>query len=132
MELAPCYKTCYTFAGMLLTPDNINRMLIDIICKEFNIDEWMLSVKCRKKDFVIPRHLYRYFLEKICYTVQKRDYSSCRKDRYYSFAQIGEMTGGDHSTVIHSVRVMQDMIDTDKKIKAIADKIKFKTGLRQD
>lgn len=56
----------------------------------------------RKRELVLSRHLYYYF---------------CRRYTKLSIAKIGEMFYQDHATVLHGCNSIQNLIDTNIKIR---------------
>lgn len=81
--------------------NNIHKAVI----KQFGVNP---MTKGRKKEVVMARHGYRYLLKK---------YTS------WTLEKIGIQTGtNDHKSVLHSIRVAQDMIDTDKDYASLITK----------
>jgi len=85
----------------------------DIVSKYFQISVEEMKDKARKKEIVIARQVAMYF---------SKDFTN------NSLKSIGFHFGGrDHSTVIHAVQSVNDMIDTDsifrKSIKEINRRI---------
>ena len=83
----------------------------------FSVDQDDLKAKTRKKEIVIARQVAMYF---------SKDYTN------HSLKSIGYHFGGrDHSTVIHAVQSVNDMIDTNAKfrysIEELKKKLKFRT-----
>jgi|TARA_B110000438_G_scaffold302790_2_gene361696 chromosomal replication initiator protein len=75
----------------------------EIVSKYFHISIEEMKDKVRKKEIVIARQVAMYF---------SKDYTN------NSLKSIGNHFGGrDHSTVIHAVQAVNDMIDTDKIFK---------------
>jgi len=75
----------------------------EIVSKFFHISIEEMKDKVRKKEIVIARQVAMYF---------SKDYTN------NSLKSIGNHFGGrDHSTVIHAVQSVNDMIDTDKIFK---------------
>ena len=61
--------------------------------------------KTRKREIIILRQIYQSLLKK--YT-------------YMSFGQIGNITGMfDHATVMHNCKVIENLLETDKKFRLI-------------
>ncbi|MFY0599720.1 MAG: chromosomal replication initiator protein DnaA [Cyclobacteriaceae bacterium] len=82
----------------------------------FNIPQDDLKAKTRKKEIVIARQVAMYF---------SKDYTN------HSLKSIGYHFGGrDHSTVIHAVQSVNDMIDTNAKFRFSIDELKKKLKLR--
>ena len=81
---------------------NIN-YIQEIVSKFFNISIEQMKDKARKKEIVIARQVAMYF---------SKDFTN------NSLKSIGFHFGGrDHSTVIHAVQSVNDMIDTDSVFK---------------
>ena len=88
------------------------------VAEHFGISLELMKAKTRKKEVVTARQVAMYFA---------KEFTS------HSLKSIGYHFGGrDHSTVIHSVQTVSDLIDTDKKFKAsiqeLQKKFKVKTG----
>ena len=88
------------------------------VAEYFSVTLDQLKAKTRKKEIVMARQVAMYFAKE--YTTQ-------------SLKSIGHHFGGrDHSTVIHSVQTVSDMIDTDKRFRAdiqeLQKKFKVKAG----
>ena len=89
------------------------KFIQDVVSKYFNISIEDMKDKARKKEMVIARQVAMYF---------SKDFTN------NSLKSIGFHFGGrDHSTVIHAVQSVNDMIDTDsifrKNIKEINRRI---------
>ncbi|MDH5609561.1 MAG: chromosomal replication initiator protein DnaA, partial [Cyclobacteriaceae bacterium] len=75
-----------------------------------------LKAKTRKKEIVIARQVAMYF---------SKDYTQ------HSLKSIGYHFGGrDHSTVIHAVQSVNDMIDTNTKFRIAIDELRKKLKMR--
>jgi chromosomal replication initiator protein len=88
------------------------------VAEYFEVTVDSLKAKTRKKEIVTARQVAMYFA---------KEFTS------HSLKSIGYHFGGrDHSTVIHSVQTVSDLIDTDKKFKAsiqeLQKKFKVKAG----
>jgi chromosomal replication initiator protein len=82
----------------------------------FNVPQEDLKAKTRKKEIVIARQVAMYF---------SKDYTN------HSLKSIGNHFGGrDHSTVIHAVQSVNDMIDTNAKFRFSIDELKKKLKMR--
>lgn len=84
----------------------------------FKVNVESLRAKTRKKEIVIARQVAMYFA---------KEYTN------HSLKVIGYHFGGrDHSTVIHAIQTVNDIMDTDKKfaetIKDIESNLKVKAG----
>ncbi len=86
------------------------------VSEYFNVSLEDLKAKTRKKEIVIARQTAMYFA---------KEYTN------HSLKSIGYHFGGrDHSTVIHAVQSVNDMIDTDSKFKASIDELKKKLKMK--
>lgn len=82
----------------------------------FNVSLEDLKAKTRKKEIVIARQVAMYF---------SKDFTN------HSLKSIGYHFGGrDHSTVIHAVQSVNDMIDTNAKFRNSIDELKKKLKIR--
>ncbi|MEP1035181.1 chromosomal replication initiator protein DnaA [Ekhidna sp.] len=82
----------------------------------FHVGQDDLKAKTRKKEIVIARQVAMYF---------SKDYTN------HSLKSIGYHFGGrDHSTVIHALQSVNDMIDTDAKFRYSVDELKKKLKMR--
>lgn len=83
--------------------------IISAVCEEMGTSQADFFTTTRKRNVVQARQLSMYFAKK--YTKA-------------SLIVIGEQCGGkDHATVIHSLKTVTNLLDTDKQFCAIADKI---------
>ncbi|MDW3195702.1 MAG: chromosomal replication initiator protein DnaA [Cytophagales bacterium] len=82
----------------------------------FKVDQDDLKAKTRKREIVIARQVAMYF---------SKDYTN------HSLKSIGYHFGGrDHSTVIHAVQSVNDMMDTNAKFRYSIDELKKKLKMR--
>ena len=88
----------------------------EIVSKFFNISINEMKDKARKKEIVIARQVAMYF---------SKDFTN------NSLKSIGFHFGGrDHSTVIHAVQSVNDMIDTDSIFKKNVEEIKKRISVQ--
>lgn len=86
------------------------------VSEYFKIDTEDLKAKTRKKEIVIARQVAMYF---------SKDYTN------HSLKSIGYHFGGrDHSTVIHAVQAVNDMIDIDAKFRNSVDELRKKLRIK--
>ena len=95
--------------GSVVTPERIRRVVAD----RWQVREEALSSKRRTKDLTVPRQVAMYLI---------RDLLD------YSLAHIGRLFGNrDHSTVIHSIRKVEEAMGVDAEfcqtIEAVRDEI---------
>lgn len=87
------------------------------ISEYFKITVEEIKGKTRKKEIVIPRQVSMYF---------SKIYTN------HSLKVIGYHFGGrDHSTVIHAMHAVEDMIETDQNFKNSIEEIKKKLKMRR-
>lgn len=92
--------------------DYIQKLIADYFDVEFE----SLKAKVRKKEIVIARQVAMYFV---------KEYTN------HSLKAIGSYFGGrDHSTVIHSIQAVNDMMDTDKSFKKAMKDLTKKLRMR--
>lgn len=92
--------------------DYIQKLIADY----FDIEHESLKAKIRKKEIVIARQVAMYFV---------KEYTN------HSLKAIGSYFGGrDHSTVIHSIQSVNDMMDTDKSFKKSMRELTKKLKMR--
>lgn len=83
--------------------------IVNVVCNNLNIQIEDFYSKSKKREMVQARQLAMYFAKK---------FTKC------SLASIGQECGGkDHATVIHALKTVANLLETDKKFKAIADDI---------
>jgi chromosomal replication initiator protein len=83
------------------------------VCEHYGVPEDKVKGNCRKRKFVLPRHL-------IC--------NLAKKKTRLTFKQIGLIVGGiDHSSAMHANKAIKNLIFTDKEFekeyKLIEDKL---------
>ncbi|MEM9895213.1 MAG: chromosomal replication initiator protein DnaA [Bacteroidota bacterium] len=82
----------------------------------FHVAQEDLKAKTRKKEIVIARQVAMYFT---------KDYTN------HSLKSIGHHFGGrDHSTVIHALQSVNDMLDTDAKFRYSIEELKKKLKMK--
>lgn len=86
-----------------------------VICDQFHISIDMINAKTRKREIVQARQLSMYFAKK--YTK-------------LPLSTIGAYCGNkDHATVLHACRTINNLYETDKKIRLAIDEIEKKMKL---
>jgi len=103
----------FDFSAMHL--DRIDPDLRNIfvtVCKYFNIDPAVAVKKTRKREIVQTRQVSMYFAKLYIKS---------------SLAKIGQAHGGkDHATVLHAVKTVNNLIDTDKLFRRQIQQLNFK------
>ncbi len=83
--------------------------IVDVVCNRLDITTEEFYSKSKKREMVQARQLAMYFAKK---------YTKC------SLAMIGQQCGGkDHATVIHALKTVANLLETDKKFRNIATEI---------
>lgn len=83
--------------------------IVNVVCNCQNIQIEDFYSKSKKREIVQARQLAMYFAKK--YTKN-------------SLAMIGQQCGGrDHATVIHALKTVANLLETDKKFKSLAEEI---------
>jgi len=86
------------------------------VAEFFKCDLDAMKGKVKKREIVIPRQVAMYF---------------CKRFTQLTLALIGENFGGrDHSTVIHALESVEDMMKTDSNFKNSVDELGKKLKLR--
>lgn len=86
------------------------------VAEYFKVDLDAMKGKVKKREIVIPRQVAMYF---------------CKRYTQLTLALIGENFGGrDHSTVIHALESVEDMMKTDSNFKVSVDELGKKLKLR--
>ena len=88
------------------------------VAEYFDVTLDSLKAKTRKKEIVMARQVAMYFA---------KEYTN------FSLKSIGYHFGGrDHSTVIHAVQSVNDLIDTDRKFKASVEELEKRLKLKNN
>ena len=87
-----------------------------IVTEHFNVSLESIKSKTRKKEIVIARQVAMYLA---------KQYTN------HSLKSIGQYCGGrDHSTVIHAIQAVNDMLHTEHQFKASFEEIKRKVKVK--
>ena len=90
-------------AGGLLTPERIR----EVVALRWRVSEESLVSKRRSKNLTIPRQVAMYLIKTLL---------------DYPLVSIGNVFGGrDHSTVIHSIRRVEETIEVDATFRRIVE-----------
>ena len=71
-----------------------------IVCNEFGIEKHALNSKTRHRKTLLPRQVMMYFMT---------------TTPLYTYSFIGDVYGRDHATVMHSRRLIEDLMSVDSK-----------------
>jgi len=77
------------------------KLILDICLKEFNVPLECLQVKTRRRNLVERRQLIMY---------ATREYTNC------TLKTVGSYFGFHHATVLHNLRTIKNLIETDSVI----------------
>lgn len=92
-------------AERVITP----KMILEQVSKMFRVREEDITSKRRTKEIVVPRHISIYLFKNLT---------------ELSYTKIGEWFGGkDHSTIIHSIKKVEQYIADDADIKTKIEKL---------
>lgn len=81
--------------------------IIHTICRHYRIYPALLTKRTRSRKIVIPRQRIHYFIR---YFYPKSEYPKM------SLYKIGKLAGKmNHATVLHSIRTVSNLIETDSK-----------------
>ena len=106
------FGTASASAGSLLTPEHVRKVVAD----RWQVREEALSSKRRTKDLTVPRQVAMYLI---------RDLLD------YSLVHIGQLFGDrDHSTVIHSIRKVEDTMRVDAEFRQAVEGVREEIGGR--
>jgi len=85
--------------------------IIEIVADFFHLQAKVLKMKSRKREVVTARQLAMFFAKK--YTKK-------------SLTEIGLAFSKDHSTVVHSIKTVKNLYETDREFKNYLDDIEMK------
>lgn len=84
--------------------------VIDVVTKEFGIPRHQIFFKCRKLPIVTCRHVAMFLIR--------------THESHTSLKDIGRYFGGrDHTTVIHSMQTIKNLMHTDETLRQRVKKI---------
>lgn len=94
------------------TPHEIAEDIIQRVCIHFSLKREDLNRRTRKTRIRRPRQIAIYL---ICHKIRSR----------LSQTEIGSLFGGyDHTTIIHTCKTIQNLIDTEPEFAAMIDDLK--------
>jgi len=97
-------------AGGLLTPERIR----EVVALRWRVSEEALASKRRSKNLTIPRQVAMYLIKTLL---------------DYPLVSIGKVFGGrDHSTVIHSIRRVEETLEIDATFRRIVEALEEELG----
>lgn len=83
-----------------LSGDQLFNFLVEKASYFLGVKPELITGTCRKREFVVPRQMLMTFID------QRRFYTKKKIGNYFS--------GKDHTTVVHSVRTVKDLCDTNE------------------
>ena len=85
--------------------------IVDKVCEHYKLDVSVLNSKSRKRELVQVRQIAMFLV---------------KKHTEISTSKIGHFIGNrDHATVLHACKIVKDLIETDKDIKAEIEEIEM-------
>ena len=72
--------------------------LTEYLCSYFDKSIEEITIKSRKREIILPRHMIMTYLSK-----------------YFILSDVGRIFNLDHSTVIHAKKAINNLISTDRK-----------------
>lgn len=87
----------------VIKEDRIIEYVIAIVGKFYMVDNLYTSIKSRKREYVFARQVAMWLISK---------YSTATLEKIGS-----QFAGKDHATVLHAKKVINNLIDTDRKVK---------------
>jgi chromosomal replication initiation ATPase DnaA len=89
----------FVMPGIPKDNSTLPEKLFKVIQKEFGVTQEQIASKSRKRAIVVYRQLFCYFV---------------MEHRILSLKAVGDLIGNrDHTTVIHSVNTIKDLIDVE-------------------
>jgi chromosomal replication initiator protein len=88
----------------VITPEKI----IETVCEHFKLTFKDLQSRSRVREFVYARHIIFYLI---------------RKHTKMSLKSSGEMFGRDHTTVIHSVETLNNLMYTEYDVRSEVERL---------
>lgn len=85
------------------------KIIIDKVCRFYNVDFEKLKEKTRKSEIVLPRQICAYLL---------------KFNAKMTLEKIGFIFNQDHSNISHACKVIENYLDTDKNFKKKFDELK--------
>lgn len=89
---------------------------ISFVSNLTGVPQMDMMKKSRERDLVVSRHFLRYYLRRNC---------------KMTFKEVGDLTNGHHSSVIHSVRYVEDYSLFDKTYKLYKESIDAKVFVQK-
>lgn len=86
--------------------------ILNAVCSHFQVSEEAIKGKNRRKNTVLARHFYMFFLK------EKKIFKTLR--------ETGEQTNRDHTTALHAINKLNHWIENYQDIKEIHNKINAK------
>ena len=98
-----------------ITQDSINyitnitlRIIKEVAAQVRKVNLYLLSMRTRKREIVEARQLYFYF---------------AKKTELYTLESIGNEVNRDHATVMHGISTINDLLETDIRIKNYSEQM---------
>ena len=104
----------FTYLGLDVTKKIGLERIMKVVCEEFEIDIDLITSKKRQRNIVDARHIF-------CYLASKA-YGR------FTLKQIGGLINRDHASVLHAKRKVKDLIEYDREMNGLVNKIIRKLG----
>lgn len=104
--LSACYaipglKYCEAVVEKKPNSEETLKLIEKTVCNYYFVNRELLHKKCRKREVVLTRYVIIYFF-KIMTTL--------------TLVKIGNYFNFDHTTVLHGIKTLRDLIETDETI----------------
>jgi chromosomal replication initiator protein len=86
--------------------------ILDTVCSHFQVSEEAIKGRNRKKNRVLARHFYMFFLKE--------------KEIFKTLKEIGAQVNRDHTTALHAINKLNHWIENYQDIKEIYNNINQK------
>jgi len=86
------------------------KQIIQVVCEEYGLESWEIQRRTRKRYIREPRQVIHYFANKLT-----------KMSLYGIGEEAGKLT---HATVLNSIKVVQNYIDTDKEFSVNMDRLR--------
>jgi len=86
--------------------------ILDTVCSHFQVSEEIIKGRNRKKNRVLARHFYMFFLKE--------------KEIFKTLKEIGAQVNRDHTTALHAINKLNHWIENYQDIKEIYNNINQK------
>ena len=103
----------------------------EVVCGHFGIHQKALDMKTRRREIVLPRQVAHYFARKYTNPFLHRWANGYKEINVHgvSLQDIGRKIGNkDHATVLHSIKTVNNLKDSDKEFRYQMDLLELNFG----